>query len=128
MAGTKRGAVAPDEFCDDGETRMMNPARAHGVVYSAQVDGKEGYFEETKYVQDGIAYRGDRLPVGYKSAAERGKPTIVAPPVEEVLADNERLQKQVNAQQGQIADLIRRLEAIEMPAKKVVDGRARAAG
>jgi hypothetical protein len=104
MAKTK-GSIQPDEFCDDGETRKLNKSRPYGTVYA------DGY-EECKFVQDGIPYRGDGTPVGYIAAEKRGKPVVI-PPVEEVLADNERLMRQVNAQQGQIADLLKRLEALE---------------
>lgn len=111
MAKVKNG-VQPDEFCDDGETRRLNRSRSYGTVYAAQLDGHASPLEETKFVQDGICFRGDGIPVGYVPAEKRGKPVIV-PPVEEVLADNERLLRQVNAQQGQIADLLKRLEALE---------------
>ena len=47
----------PDEFHEDG-TRLFNPSRPHGTVYG---DGAI----EARWVQDGIQYRGDRLPVGH---------------------------------------------------------------
>lgn len=47
----------PDEYHEDG-TRLFNPTRSHGTVYS---DGGS----EVKWVQNGIEYRGDRLPVGH---------------------------------------------------------------
>jgi hypothetical protein len=88
----------PDEFCDDGKTRKLNRSKSHGVVYA---DG----FEETKFVQNGIGYRGDGTPVGYVPAADRGEPVVV-PPVEEVLAENEQLKRQ-------IAALMKRVDALE---------------
>lgn len=112
MATAKKNGIQPDEFCDDGKTRKLNRTRPFGIVYSAQLDGQEGHFEECKFYQDNVGFRGDGTPVGYIPAAERGEPVVV-PPVEEVMEDNERLRLQVNAQQGQIADLLKRLEALE---------------
>lgn len=89
----------PDEFCDDGKTVKLNRSKPYGVVYA---DG----FEETKFVQDNIPYRGDGTPVGYVPAAQRGVPVVDPPPVEEVLAENEQLKRQ-------IAALTERIERIE---------------
>lgn len=88
----------PDEFCDDGKTRKLNRSKPYGTVYA---DG----FEETKFVQNGIGYRGDGTPVGYVPAAERGL-TPVEPTKEELLSENEMLKRQ-------IAALAKRLDALE---------------
>ena len=94
--GTQK--TKPDEFCDDGKTRKMNPSRPYGVVYA---DG----FEETKFVQDSIPYRGDRTPIGYVPASERGL-TPVEPTREELLTENEQMRRQIDA-------LLKRVDAIE---------------
>ena len=66
---------AADEFLPDG-TRLFNPNRPHGTVYA---DGANG----TRWVQDGIEYRGDRKPVGYVEPVEApkapAKPAAKAP-------------------------------------------------
>src|SRR5437764_526829 len=90
----------PDEFCDDGKTLKLNRSKPHGTVYA---DG----FEEAKFVQGGIPYRGDGTPVGYVPAAERGL-EVVTPQVDEVLAENEQLKRQ-------LAALMKRVEALEKP-------------
>ena len=54
-----------DEFHEDG-TRLFNPHKPHGTVYG------DGYLE-ARWVQDGVQYRGDRLPVGHVVAE---KPAI----------------------------------------------------
>jgi len=90
----------PDEFCDDGVTLKLNKSKSYGTVYA---DG----FEETKFVQNGIGYRGDGTPVGYTPAAQRGL-QVVTPPVEDVISENEALKRQ-------IAVLMKRLEALEKP-------------
>lgn len=98
----------PDEFCDDGKTRKLNKSRPYGTVYSAMLDewkGKPMPPEEARFVQNSICYRGDGVPVGYVPAAERGVP-VVEPVVEEVLAENEALKRQ-------ITDLIRRVALLE---------------
>lgn len=98
----------PDEFCDDGTTRKLNKSKPHGIVYSAMLDewkGKPMPVEEAAFVQNGISYRGDGIPVGYKPAAERGLEPVT-PPVEEVLAENEQLKRQ-------IAALMKRVDALE---------------
>ena len=54
-----------DEFHEDG-TRLFNPHRSHGTVYGdAALDGR--------WVQDGILYSGDRLPVGHVSKKSDAK-------------------------------------------------------
>ena len=50
-------SIAKDEYLADG-TRLFNPNRPHGTVYA---DGSS----ETRWVQDGTEFRGDRKPVGY---------------------------------------------------------------
>jgi len=87
-----------DEFCDDGKTRKLNRAQPFGTVYS------DGY-EETKFVQNGIGYKGDGIPVGYVPAAERGLQPVV-PTVDEVLSENAELK-------AQLAALMKRVAAIE---------------
>ena len=52
----------PDEFHEDG-TRKFNPTKPHGTVYS---DG----FSEVRWVQNGVEYRGDHLPVGHVPGAK----------------------------------------------------------
>ena len=123
-----KAKTTPDEFCDDGKTKKLNRSRPFGTVYTAMLDewrGQPVKVEEAKYVQDSIAYRGDGTPVDYIPAEKRGLQPVI-PPVEEVLADNERLQRQVNAQQGQIAELVKRLEALEKPPQGKGETRARA--
>jgi len=117
MALKPKNGAAPDEFCDDGKTKKLNKSRPYGTVYSAMLDEWKGRAmppEEAAFVQDLICYRGDGIPVGYVPAAERGEPVVV-PVVEEVLAENEALTRQVNTQAEQIADLMRRLKALEGP-------------
>jgi len=63
-------SIAKDEYLADG-TRLFNPHRAHGTVYS---DGAS----ETRYVQDGVEYRGDRKPVGYVEPADSKTPKAKA--------------------------------------------------
>lgn len=53
-----------DEYHEDG-TRLFNPHQAHGTVYS---DGAN----EVRWVQNGVEYRGDRLPVGHVPGAKAG--------------------------------------------------------
>lgn len=55
----------PDEFHEDG-TRLFNPTRPHGTVYG----GIEG---DARWVQDGITYRSDRLPVGHGAPSKKTK-------------------------------------------------------
>ena len=74
----------PDEFCADGKTKKLNKSRPYGVVYA---DG----FEETKFVQDEICYRGDGIPVSY------GKEIPNPMPIEAVLAENAELKRQLAA-------------------------------
>lgn len=57
--------VKPDEYHEDG-TRLFNPTKPHGTVYG------DGY-NEARWIQDNVAYRGDRLPVGHMVAE---KPAI----------------------------------------------------
>ena len=97
MAKTKP-AETSDEFCDDGKTRKLNRDRPYGTVYA------DGY-EETKFVQDGIGYRGDGIPVGYIPAEERGLQPVVATK-EQLETENEELRRM-------IASMGRRLEALE---------------
>lgn len=47
--------IQKDEYTPDGK-RLFNPTRPHGVIYA---DG----FSESKFVQDGQHYRGDRTPI-----------------------------------------------------------------
>lgn len=61
-----------DEYLADG-TRLFNPNRPHGTVYA---DGSS----ETRWVQDGVEYRGDRKPVGYVEQAEAPKAAVKAAP------------------------------------------------
>lgn len=49
--------LKPDEFHSDG-TLLFNPTLPHGLIYG---DGKV----EGQFMQDGIVYRADRLPVGH---------------------------------------------------------------
>jgi hypothetical protein len=63
-------STAKEEYLADG-TRLFNPNRAHGTVYS---DGAS----ETRYVQDGVEYRGDRKPVGYVEPADSKTPKAKA--------------------------------------------------
>lgn len=90
----------PDEFCDDGVTKKLNRSKSYGVVYA---DG----FEETKFVQNGIGYRGDGTPVDYVPAEKRGL-EAATPVVQDVIAENEQLKRQ-------LALLMKRLEALEKP-------------
>jgi hypothetical protein len=92
-----------DEFCDDGKTRKLNRALPYGTVYS------DGY-EETKFVQNGIGYKGDGIPVGYVPAAERGLQPVV-PTVDEVLSENAALKAQLDS-------LLKRVAAIEAGANE----------
>jgi hypothetical protein len=66
---------ANDEYLADG-TRLFNPNRPHGTVYA---DGSS----ETRWVQDGVEFRGDRKPVGYVEPVEApkasAKPAVKAP-------------------------------------------------
>lgn len=97
MAAQPKVKATPDEFCDDGKTRKLNKSRPFGVVYA---DG----FEECKFVQDNIPYRGDGTPVGYVPAAQRGL-TPVEPTKEEVVAENETLRRQIAALMARVEKL-----------------------
>lgn len=98
MAAALKAKTTPDEFCDDGVTRRLNKSRTYGTVYA---DG----FEETKFVQDNVCYRGDGTPVGYVPAAHRGL-TPVEPTKEELLDENEKLRRQIET-------MMKRLDALE---------------
>jgi len=47
--------INADEFHEDG-TKLFNPTKAHGTIYA---DGHT----EGQWVQDGVIYRADRLPL-----------------------------------------------------------------
>lgn len=55
-----------DEFHEDG-TRLFNPRKPHGTVFGANT-------QDARWIQDGIEYRADRLPVGHKVAE---KPPVI---------------------------------------------------
>ena len=57
--------VKPDEFHEDG-TRLFNPSRPHGTIYGDATMA-------ARWQQDGVMYRGDRLPVDHVAAE---KPVI----------------------------------------------------
>jgi hypothetical protein len=86
------------EYCDDGVTRKLDRDRPYGTVYA------DGY-EEAKFVQDEICYRGDGVPCGYVPAEKRGL-VAVEPTLEEALTENEALKRQ-------LAAVISRLEKLE---------------
>lgn len=50
----KKDEILPDEYRNG--VRLFNPSKPHGVIYA---DG----FEEAKWDQEGILYRGDRTPI-----------------------------------------------------------------
>ena len=49
--------VLKDEYLADG-TRLFNPSKPHGTIYC---DG----FQSGKWVQDGVTFGADRLPIDY---------------------------------------------------------------
>ena len=50
--------INDDNFLADG-TRLFNPTKPHGTVYS------DGY-SDARFSQNGVLYRGDGKPVGYE--------------------------------------------------------------
>jgi len=50
--------INDDNFLADG-TRLFNPTKPHGTVYS------DGY-SDARFSQNGVLYRGDGKPVGYQ--------------------------------------------------------------
>ena len=64
--------IKADEFHEDG-TRLFNPTKAHGTIYS---DGNI----EGRWVQDGVVYRADRLPLNHAGTTELTVETVEKKP------------------------------------------------
>lgn len=120
-----KAGESPDEFCDDGITKKLNKTRPFGTVYCAALDewkGKPVPPEPAKFLQDGKAFTGDGIPVGYVPAAQRGIEPVL-PPIEELAAQNEDLKNTVKA----LLDRVAKLEGAAPPKKGEAHAGARSA-